>query len=245
MSNEIKRLLNKKTAGIVLLIALIAIAGLIQACAEAHPSYEVLSLKITPTSITTGEKVTVEAEVKNTNSETDTYNIPLMVDGVADSRKSVTLDPEQTELLTFELTRSHPGVYTISVGNKESILTIEKSSPANFRLSDLQVSPAQVDTCESVVVTANLENIGGNQGSYTAELKIDGVTNQTQKLTLSAGAVCPLCFKVAKGLPGTYEVTLGDLSGEFVVKEPPAPVFDIPVAPPCPPSSYGSCTPSG
>jgi hypothetical protein len=236
--------MNKKAAGIILILILIAVPVFIQACAEAHPSYEVLSLKVTPADIITGEKVTVEAEVKNTNLETDTYNIPLMVNGVADNRKSVTLDSEQTELLTFELTRSHAGVYTISVGDKESTLTVEKSSPANFRLSDLQVSPAQVDICETVSVTAKLENIGGNKGSYTAELKIDNVTNQVQILTLSAGANCPLCFKVAKGLPGTYAVTLGDLSGQFVVKEAPPPVFDIPVAP-CPPDSNGSCTPRG
>jgi hypothetical protein len=245
MSNKIRRPLNKKTAGIILILILIIVPGFIQACAQAHTSYEVLSLNMTPTNIITGDKVTIEAEVKNTNSETDTYNIPLMVDGVADSRKSVTLDPGQTELLTFELTRSHPGVYKVSVGNKESTLTVEKPSPANFLLSDLQINPSQVDTCESVVITATLANTGGNRGSYTAELKIDGVTNQTQQLTLSAGASCPLCFKVANGLPGTYKVALGDLSGQFVVKEPPAPVFNIPVAPPCPPSSNGSCTPSG
>lgn len=233
-----------KTIGAICLLGLLAVPVLIQACAQAHPSYEVLSLKVTPANIITGEKVTVEAEVQNTNLETDTYNIPLMVNGVADSRKSVTLDPEQTELLRFELTRSHAGVYTISVGDKESTLTVKKSSPANFRLSDLQVSPAQVDICETVSVTAKLDNIGSSRGSYTAELKIDGVTNQIQILTLSAGANCPLCFKVAKGLPGTYKITLGDLSGQFVVKEEPPPVFDIPVAP-WPPDSNGSCTPRG
>jgi hypothetical protein len=244
MASKIERLMNKKIAGIILILVLIAMPGLIQACAEAHPSYEVLSLKMTPTNTITGEKVTIEAEVKNTNSETDTYNVPLMVDRVADSRQSVTLDPGQTKLLTFELTRSHPGVYTVSVGDIESILTVEKSSPANFQLSDLQIYPARVDICDSVSVAAKLQNIGDKQGTYSAELKIDGVTNQTQKLTLSAGDICPLCFKVAKGLPGTYKVTLGDLSGQFVVEEPPTPVFDIPVAP-CPPGSNGSCTPRG
>jgi hypothetical protein len=90
-----------------------------------------------------------------------------------------------------------------------------------------------------------LTNIGGSRGDYTAELKIDGITNQSQKLTLPAGANCMLCFKVAKGLPGTYKISLGDLSGQFTVKEPQSPVFDIPIAPPCPPSSEGSCTPKG
>ena len=235
----------KKTIGAICLLGLMAVLGLIQACAEAHPSYEVSSFNIVPAKVATGEKVTVVAEVKNVNSETDTYNIPLMVNGVADSRKSVMLAPGQSELLIFELTRSQAGSYKIRIGGKESTLTVEKPSPPEFRFSNLAINPYEADVCQTTVITAKLTNTGGSQGSYTAELKIDGVTNQAQKLTVSAGATCELCFKVAKGLPGTYRVALGNLSGEFVVKEPASPVFDIPITPTCPPSNEGSCSPRG
>jgi len=234
-----------KAAIIISLLFVIAVPGFLLSCVEAHPSYEVVSLNMTPTTIATGEKTTIKVEVRNINSEADTYNIPLMVNGVADSRKSVTLAPGQTELLIFELTRSFAGIYKISVGDKESTLTVQKPSPPDFRLSDLEINPTEVNVCETAVITATLANTGGSQGSYTVELKIDGVINQVQKLTVPAGANCMLCFKVAKGLPGTYKVTLGNLSGQFVVKEPPSPVFYVPVAPPCPPSSEGSCTPRG
>jgi hypothetical protein len=236
--------MKTKTIGAICLLAFISL-GLLQACVQAHPSYEVTSLKMTPTKIATGEKVTIEVEVKNINSETDTYNVPLMVNGVADDRKQITLAPGQTEPLTFELTRSHAGSYKISVGSKESTLTVQKPSPPDFSLSNLAINPDAVDVCQTAVITATLTNIGGSQGSYTAELKIDGVTNQAQKLTLSAGANCMLCFKVSQGLPGTYNVALGDLIGQFIVKEPATPVFDVPVAPPCPPSTEGPCTPKG
>jgi hypothetical protein len=224
---------------------LVASLGFLLACVEAHPSYEILSFIMSPTKVATGEKVTIQAEVRNINSETDTYNIPLMVDGVADSRKSVTLAPGQSELLTFELTRNHTGSYKISVSNKESILTVEKPSPPDFRFSNLAINPDEVDICENVVITAKLTNIGGSRGGYTAELKIDGITNQAEKLTVPAGTDYMLVFKVSKGLPGTYKVALGDLSGQFVVKEPATPIFDIPIVPPCPPSNGGSCGPKG
>jgi hypothetical protein len=236
--------MKRKTIGTICLL-LVASLGFWQACVQAHPSYGVVSFKVTPMRIATGEKVTIKAEVQNVNSETDTYNIPLMVNGVADSRKSVTLAPGQSELLTFELTRSQAGSYRISVGDRESILTVEKPSPPDLRFSNLVISPEEVDVCESVTITATVKNIGGSRGSYTAELKVDGITNQAEKVTLSAGADCMLCFKVAKGLPGTYKVALGDLSGQFTVKEPASPVFDIPVAPPCPPDTNGSCDSRG
>ena len=231
--------------GAILLLVLIAGIGFLSACVAAHPSYEVLSLNMAPTTVTTGEKVAIKVEVKNINSQADTYTIPLMVDGVADSRKSVTLAPGQTELLTFDLTINRAGSYKISVGGKESSLKVEKASPPDFRLSNLEISPTSVDLCENVVITADLVNNGASQGDFTAVLKIDGITNQIQKLAVPAGANCILCFKVSKGLPGTYKVVLGDLAGEFVVKEPPAPVFDVPIYQPCPPSDEGSCSPRG
>jgi hypothetical protein len=234
--------MKRKTIGAICLLMLVASLGFLLACVEAHPSYEVLSLNMIPTKIATGEKATIEAEVRNINSQTDTYNIPLMVDGVADDRKSITLAPGQTELLTFELTRSHAGIYKISVGDKESTLVVEKPSPPDFRLSNLEINPAQVNIGENVVIIAKLANIGGSRGSYTAELKIDGITNQAEKLILPAGADYMLVFKISKGFAGTYKVAIGDLSGQFVVKEPPAPVFDVPI---CPPSNGGSCGPGG
>jgi len=224
-----------------LILALLVIPGSLAACAEAHSSYQVVSLNMTPTNVATGEKVTIQAQVKNVNSETDTFNVPLMVDGVADNRQNVTLVPGQTELITFQLAKSRPGVYKISVGGRESTLTVHQPSPADFNLSNMQIMPDEVDECQTVTITAKLTNAGGNSGSYTVELKIDGVVNQTQKLTVSPGQKCSLCFKVSKGLPGTYQVALGNLTGVFKVKEPPLPVFDIPVAPPCPPETSGSC----
>jgi hypothetical protein len=237
--------MKRKAIGRICLLALMVSLGLLLACVEAHPSYEVVSLNITPTKIATGEKVTIEVKVRNINSETDTYNIPLMVNGVADSRKDITLAPGASESLIFELTRSHAGSYKISVGDKESTLTVEKPSPPDFRLSNLEINPTEVDVGKDVVIIATITNVGGSQGSYTAELKIDGITNQAEKLTLPAGSNYMLVFKISKGLSGTYQVALGDLTGQFVVKEPPAPVFDVPITPPCPPSNGGSCGPGG
>jgi hypothetical protein len=236
---------NKKTASIILLLALIAIAGLLQACVEAQPSFEVLSLNVTPAKINTGEKATIEAEVRNNNSETDTYNIPLMVNGVADSRQSVTLAPGASELITFQLTINHAGSYKISVGEKESTLVVEKTLPADFLLSNLEINPTEVDIGQCVVITAKITNVGDSQGRYTAELKVDGVTNHTAKLTIPAHTDYTLTCRISRDLAGTYKVTLGDLTGQFSVKEPPSPVFDIPPLPPPVTPPPNNCSPGG
>jgi hypothetical protein len=234
--------MNKRTIGTICLVALTAVLIFQQACQEAPPAFEVLSLDITPPKVITGEKATVEVEIRNNNTEMDTFNVPLMVNGVADDRKSITLAPEATGLITFVLTRNQAGTYRISVGNKESTLAVEKPLPPDFRLSNLEINPTEVDTGENVVITAKIANVGGTQGSYTAELKIDGITNQTEQIIIQAGTDYTLVFKISRDLPGTYTVALGGLTGQFVVKEPYRPVI---ITPPCPPSNSGSCGPGG
>ncbi len=228
--------MKRKTIGAICLLALIASLGLLQACAEAQPSFEVLSLDITPPKITTGEKATVEVEIRNSNAKVDTYNVPLMVNGVADDRKSITLTPGATELITFTLTRSQAGTYRISVGSKELNLVVEKLLPPDFRLSNLEINPSKVDSGEKVVITAKIANIGGTQGSYTAELKVDDCTVQTEEVTVAAGADSILSFGICADLPGTYMVTLGGLTGTFMVAVPIQPI--PPSNPSTPPVTY-------
>ena len=212
------------------MLVLIGMSGLLQACQEAPSIFETLSLHITPPKVITGEKTTVAVEIRNSNAKMDTYNVPLMVNGVADDRKSITLAPGATELITFSLAKSQAGTYRVSVGDKEETLIVENPSPPDFRLSGLNINPSEVETCEKVNVTVKVTNIGGTQGEYTAELKIDGIADQTEEITLSAGADYTLNLEACRGLPGTYTVALGDLTGQFTVKEPPKPVVNNPTS---------------
>ena len=218
----------KKAAVTISLLVFMAIAGILQACAEAQPSFEVVSLDITPTTITTGEKATINVKIRNGNAETCTYNVPLMVNGVADDRRSVMLAPEATELVIFTLTKNQAGTYTISVGDKESTLVVEKPLPPEFQLSNLDINPNQADVGNNIVISAQIANIGDIQGSYNAELKIDGITIKTEQVAIPAGTARTLVFKICKCLPGTYTVTLGSLTGQFVVREPFNPISNIP-----------------
>jgi len=229
--------MKRKTIGAICLLGLMASLGLLQACAEAQPSFEVLSLDITPPKITTAEKATIEVEIRNNDVKDATYTVPLMVNGVADDRRSITLAPGETELLTFTLARSQPGTYSISVGSRESTLVVEKLSPPEFSLSNMEVNPAEVNVGGNIVITAKVSNIGGTQGSYTAELKIDGTTIETEQFTIAAGTDYKVAFKLCECSPGTYTVTLGNLTSKFVVKGPPRPVINYPTPTPTPTNS--------
>jgi uncharacterized protein YfaS (alpha-2-macroglobulin family) len=235
---------NKKIIGIIFLLVFMAMPVFLQACQDKPIDFEVLSLNITPPKVVTGEKATVNVEIRNNNAEDTTYNVPLMVDGVADDRKSVTLAPGAAESITFTLTRNHPGIYIISVGSSESTLVVEKLVPPEFHLYNLDINPTEVDSGEAVVITAKIANVGGTQSSYTAELKVDDCTVQTEKVTLAAGADTMLNFKICADLPGTYKVTLGGLTGKFIVAQPVVPLPNNSSNTP-PPSNPNSCSARG
>ncbi len=70
-------------------------------------------------------------------------------------------------------------------------------------------------TGESVTITANVLNDGGQKGPYTVELKLNGETVDTKTLTLGAGQSQQVSFTVSGLDYGQYEVKVAGLSGEF------------------------------
>ncbi len=116
-------------------------------------------------------------------------------------------------------------------------------APAAFSLSNLTVQPAEVQPKEAVTITVSLSNTGGTEGSYTVVLKINGVKETEQSITIAADASKTVTFIVAKEAAGRYNVAVDGMSGSFVVVAPaiappppaPAPVPSPAPAPPAPP----------
>jgi hypothetical protein len=208
----------------MLLLACIAITILLPACQQAPNHFQVLSLDIEPPEVKVGEKATISAELRNGNASAETYNVPLMVNGVAQDRKTVMLTPGATEVVEFSLTKYKAGSYRISIGDRSSTLEVQAPLPAFFQISELGIVPTVANFGEKIIITARVANTGGAEGSYTAELKIDDCTVQTEKWTMAAGTKATLSFRVCTDLPGTYTVTLGELTGKFTVIEPVQPI---------------------
>lgn len=210
------------------------------ACQQASPSLEVLSLDIIPPEIKIGERASIRAELRNARASTQVYNVPLMVNGVAQDRKTVTLHPGATEVVEFPLIKYKAGSYKISIGDKSAILKVQAPVPPAFQVSELKITPAVANVGQKIIFTAKVTNTGGTQGSYTAELKIDNCTVKKEEITIAAGAHSILNFTVCMDSPGTYIASLGELTGQFVVIEPAQP---IPSTNPAiqPPPTRGPC----
>ena len=94
--------------------------------------------------------------------------------------------------------------------------------PADFQISDLEVTPTEVKTGEEVTVSVRISNVGGQSGSYTLPLTINQTVEDTKTVTLEKGASTITEFKVTKQSLGTYNVEIGGLVNEFIVNENPS-----------------------
>ena len=103
------------------------------------------------------------------------------------------------------------------------IVTPLPPAPAVFIVSDLTISPSEVNIDEGVSIDVIVANTGGQSGSCRVTLKINDVVEATQDLTVNAGFSQKVTFTTAKDVAGTYSVDIDGLTGSFAVKEKPAP----------------------
>jgi hypothetical protein len=97
--------------------------------------------------------------------------------------------------------------------------------PAHFKASGLNIVTSVekiwesvtfvTKTGESVTITANVLNDGGQGGTYTVVLKLDGETVETETVTLGAGQSQKVSFTVSGLDYGQHEVEVAGLSREF------------------------------
>jgi hypothetical protein len=97
--------------------------------------------------------------------------------------------------------------------------------PASFVVSGLNIEQnPQVRenifvavTGENVTITGSVANNGGQEGTYIAELKLNGETVEAKEVTLGPGQSQQVRFTLSGMDYGQYEVEVAGLSGEFTV----------------------------
>lgn len=106
------------------------------------------------------------------------------------------------------------GGYLVLKGGEEGV-----PAPAEFEVSNLTVSPSEAEPGESVTISVDVSNVGG-EGTYAVELRIDGVIEETKSVTLGGGESTTVSFTVQKETRKSYSVEVGDLTQSFEVIAP-------------------------
>ncbi|MDP2900174.1 MAG: TIGR04279 domain-containing protein [Candidatus Bathyarchaeota archaeon] len=196
--------------------------------ATPRPAEFVLSdLTIEPTEVELGDEVTISVLVTNVGDLESSTTVDLLVNGVKEQSKTVTLAGGANTTVLFTVTTTTAGSYTVKIGDLTGSFTVVKPlTPAAFTFSGLTLSPTDVKPKGEVTVSVTVKNTGEQSGTYSAELKLDGASTETKTGTLAAGATATVTFKVSSQVEGAHTVQVGDQTGSFTVTAPPSPPPD-------------------
>ncbi len=90
-----------------------------------------------------------------------------------------------------------------------------------FSVENLSVEPLEVEPEETVIISMLVANKGGRKGNYDVVLRINGMKEAVNSVTLAAGDNRSVSFSVSKKETGSYIVDVNGLSGGFTVVAPP------------------------
>jgi len=118
------------TTTVVLVIVILVLAGVAgyfayMSLTKPPPGkLEYVDLTVEPSVVEEGNPVTVTVTVTNTGGSTVTETISVVVNGSVEASQDVTLDPEQTETLTFTVTKTEVGNYVVVCGSLEATFAV-------------------------------------------------------------------------------------------------------------------------
>ena len=135
-----------------------------------------------------------------------------------------------SQQVTFTVSEDVAGTYSIDVSGltgsftvKEEVVPPEEEVippvPATFAVSNLSITPAEVDIGEETTISVLVANTGNLIGSYEVTLKIDDVAVATKEVVLLGGTSRQVTFTTGEDVAGTYSIDVSGLTGSFTVKE--------------------------
>ncbi len=86
--------------------------------------FKVVSLDIAPSLVKVGDETTITTTIENIGEAKGTYNATLVVDGLVEQTRDVTLAGGATKPVSFLASKDSPGSYNIEIGEQGAILEV-------------------------------------------------------------------------------------------------------------------------
>ena len=165
------------------------------------------------------QPVGVSVTAKNNGEKTGTFSVTLLVNDKVQETKQVTLGGAQQTIVSFVVTESTEGSYTLKIGDLTGTLSIYLKPPVTeLDLSDLSIIPSPAQPGKSVSISVQATNMGQDTDSFTLDLIINDAKADSRTVQLSPGVPTVVQFSVTEQNEGTYSVKVGNLLGTFTVQ---------------------------
>ena len=182
------------------------------------PKFAVSNLTITPNKVKVGESVNISVIVSNNGLQTGKYSVVLRIGGVVENITDLTLPAGSSQTATFTVIKDAPGDYYADIDGVGGFFTVIPLAPPSFSVSNFSIGPERVRQGQPVTVSAMVTNTGEVTGSHTLILRVKGLAESQQEITLGPGKTQNIDFQIIKDTPGFYPVSLENWTGKFVVE---------------------------
>ena len=109
----------------------------------------------------------------------------------------------------------------MAIESQTGSFTVTQPKPAEFKVSNLQISKTSATAGEEVTVTVAVSNAGDVSGSYTLSVKLDGAEKYSESVTLDGGKSVTKTYKLSSMVAGAHTVAVDGSSVQFTVTVPP------------------------
>lgn len=181
-----------------------------------------IELGISRTEAGVGETITVTGTLTNVGDISGSYSMVLFINDQERETRSVQVDGGETKIETFEVVEEIEGEYIVKLGDLTKSFRITSDAPppkeAEFITTDLVITPSAILVNDVVDISVKVTNVGEESGSFSVDLKIDGILKQTKDVTLAGGTTLVVKFEVTETNSGTFNVEINGLVGSFTVE---------------------------
>ena len=177
------------------------------------------NLRVVPSVISVGETLDVSVVIANSGDIDGSHKVELKIDDMVEQSEEVALASGDSQSVQFNVFINTVGEHNINVdGLQTTILVNPPQTPASLDISQLTISPSEVEVGEEVDISVLVINTGDLTENFTVSLIINDGLVATKGITLDGGAEQPVTFSVIREMPGTYNVAIDGVSGMFTVK---------------------------
>lgn len=176
------------------------------------------NLTVATSVINLGQTLDISVVIANSGDIAGSHNVELKVDDVVVQSGEVTLAGGDSQSVRFNVLLDTVGEHKIKVeGLQVTIRVNPPQTPANFNISQLTISPSEVEVGEEVGISVMVINTGSFTEDYAVSLIINDGLVETKGITLDGGAEQQVTFSIIREMPGTYNVAIDGVSGMFTV----------------------------
>ena len=190
--------------------------------------FQVSQLEISPSTVEPGDPVTITVKVTNVGADAGDFNVTLNIDGIPEETQQVSLEGLASVQVSFTVSEVTEGEYIVNVDGLSGDFIVRIPLPAEFQVSDLTLTPEEVEPGDLVTLDIVITNIGEERGSYNFDIKVDGQVVDSISGSLTGGENILESTIISSETEGSHTVEIDGLTDTFDVISLPMPVeFEV------------------